>query len=185
MPSSLVLRQRVAELAARADADLAPLWLQVRTPLAARDALLDVLPTLVGTYGEAAGALAADWYDELRDEAGVSGRFSAIVASLPDGGGGEALAKWGVSPLFATTPDWAAAQTLVAGGLQRRIANAGRLTVAESSVQDRAARGWRRVGVGRCDFCRLLIDRGAVYKESTASFEAHDHCGCAAEPAFI
>src|SRR5450756_974958 len=50
------------------------------------------------------------------------------------------------------------------------------------SVADRRARGWARAGTGRCDFCAMLIGRGAVYTEATANFETHDHCGCVAVP---
>jgi hypothetical protein len=35
-----------------------------------------------------------------------------------------------------------------------------------------------------CDFCEMLADRGAVYGEASADFEAHDHCSCSAEPVF-
>ncbi|HEY5420361.1 MAG TPA: hypothetical protein VIL10_06475, partial [Marmoricola sp.] len=98
--------------------------------------------------------------------------------------GADVLARWGVAPLFAAEPDWASARVLIAGGLQRRIANASRLTVTRSAVEDRAARGWQRVGVGGCDFCAMLLGRGAVYSEESADFEAHDHCRCLAEPAF-
>ena len=53
-----------------------------------------------------------------------------------------------------------------------------------SSTTDPKARGWQRVGVGECDFCSMLIGRGAVYSEATADFLSHDHCHCYAEPAF-
>jgi hypothetical protein len=155
----------------------------VDTPDEAKAALRDVLPALVETYGAAAAALTADWYDDLREEAEVKGRFTAIPADLGDLGA-DALAGWGVGPLYQAEPDWASATTLIEGGLQRRIANASRETVIGSSIADPAARGWKRVGVGGCDFCRLLIGRGAVYTESTVEFESHDHCRCASAPAW-
>lgn len=144
---------------------------------------MDVLPALVATYGDAAGTLAADYYDDLRDRQNVRRRFSAIVAELPNDGGTDELARWGVSPLFKAEPDWSAAKALVAGGLQRRIANVSRLTVAQSSIQDPAARGWQRVGAGGCDFCAMRLG-GAVYTEASADFESHDHCRCSSEPVF-
>jgi hypothetical protein len=69
------------------------LWRQVSDAVTAREMLRDILPALVDTYGQAAGALAADWYDEARDEAGVRGRFRALVADVPDPGA-DALAGW-------------------------------------------------------------------------------------------
>jgi hypothetical protein len=181
--ASLQLRSAVSGLTVLADNDLAALWRQVSDAVQARDALQDVLPSLVDTYGAAAATLAADWYDELRDKLGVAGRFTAIPAAIDDPGA-DVLARWGVAPLFGADPDWSAAQTLIAGGLQRRIANAARLTVTGSSVSDPKARGWRRVGSGGCDFCSMLLGRGAVYSEATADFAAHDHCRCGAEPVF-
>jgi len=151
---------------------------------AARDGLMDVLPTLVGVYGDAAVSLSADWYDELRDSSGARGRFRAVPADLPNRGRTDALARWAVSPLFAAEPDFATALVKASGGLQRIIANADRDTVRLSSVQDRGARGWARAGAGQCDFCQMLIGRGAVYTEATADFESHDHCGCVAVPEF-
>lgn len=178
------LRDGVSSLAVLANNDLAALWRQVSTAVQAREALQDVLPALVMTYGLAAATIAADWYDEARDEAAVAGRFFAIPADV-DESGADVLARWGVDPLFKAEPDWDAAKSLIAGGLQRRIANGARQTVALSSVEDPGADGWQRVGDGKtCAFCSMLIGRGAVYSERTADFASHDHCGCGAAPAF-
>jgi len=145
---------------------------------------MDTLPRLVAIYGSAAASLGADWYDYLREEAAVRGRFQAIVAELPDGGRTNALAGWAVGPLFGANPDAAASLGMASGGLQRIIFDADRQTVMQSSVQDRAARGWQREGNGECDFCSMLIGRGAVYTEATADFESHDRCRCIGVPAF-
>jgi len=166
-----------------ANNDLAALWAQVKTADEARAGLLDVLPALVYTYGLAAATLSADWYDEARDLIGAKGRFTAIPADLGDQGA-EPLARWSIGPLFDAEPDWERAKTQVQGGLQLRIANASRYTVAESAVADPAAEGWQRQGSGSCAFCAMLIGRGAVYTEAGADFGAHDHCNCSAVPAW-
>lgn len=184
MPTTAELRSNVAALATLAARDLEEIWRQVNDAVQAREALKDVLPALLDTYGAAAATLAADWYDELRDELGVAGRFSAIPAEVGTAGG-LALAGWAVSPLFAAEPDWRLAQSMVAGGLQRRVANASRYTIAGSAIADPAADGWQRVGVGgSCQFCRMLISRGSVYSEAGADFSSHDRCNCTAAPAF-
>lgn len=169
-----------------AGSDLRVMFDQFDGPAGARDGLLDLLPQLVQMYGSAAATLGADWYDDLRDEAQVPGRFAAVVADLPDVGRTDALARWGVTPLFTPdmAPDYPTALAKVAGGLQRIISDADRHTVASSSVADPRARGWARGGTGHCDFCRMLIGRGAVYTEATADFVSHDHCGCVAVPRF-
>lgn len=183
MPTPTLLSSGVAGLSTLATRDLEPLWTQVETAMQARDALRDVLPAVVEKYGSAAATLAADWYDNLREELAVKGSFTAVTADLGDLGT-DSLAGWGVAPLFRDEPDWATARTLIDGGLQRRIANSARDTVTGSSVADPQATGWKRTGIGRCSFCRMLIGRGAVYIEATAKFKSHDHCGCGAAPAW-
>ena len=177
------LRVAITDLAELADNDLNALWRQVETPTEARDALQDVLPPLVSTYHLAAATIAADWYDDSRDMVEARGRFRAIV---PEGGDlkAESLARWGVDPLFQSEPDWRRSRVLIKGGMQLRIASAARLTVAGSSIADPAADGWMRQGSGECAFCSMLIGRGAVYSEHTATFSAHDHCKCSAVPAW-
>lgn len=180
MPTTLELRRGVARLATLASVDLAALWRDAETLQAALEPLNDALPALIEAYGAAAATYAADWYDELRDERELRGRFTAITADLADAGTA-ALLGWAATE----ATELPAFQTLVQGGTQRRIANYARLTISGSSVADPQARGWQRVGDGSsCDFCSMLLGRGAVYTEATADFQAHDHCGCSAEPAW-
>ena len=75
------------------------------------------------------------------------------------------MARWGVGPLFKAVPDATWALTLVTGGLQRIIADADRETVRFSSIQDKAARGWVRVGSGECDWCKQFLDGEVHYNE--------------------
>lgn len=175
----LDLRDGVTGLVGYASRDLDALWREVRTAAEAETALRDILPALIATYGLAASALAADWYDELRHKVGAKGRFSAIAADIKDTGA-QALVGWATS----TATDMPGLQALVLGGTQRRIANFSRGTIIESSVADPAARGWQRIGSGECAFCAMLIGRGAVYSEASADFAAHDHCSCSAAPEF-
>ena len=184
MATPAELKVAITDLAVLADNDLAALWRQVDAADEAREALLDVLPTLTNTYSLASATISADWYDDLRDMIDARGRFSAIPAE-PGDLGAEALARWGVGPLFQGEPDWARARTLVKGGMQLRIANASRYTVAGSSIADPAADGWMRQTSGSgCAFCEMIAGRGAVFSESSADFAAHDHCSCAAVPAW-
>lgn len=175
----LDLRDGVTGLVGYAASDLDALWRQVRNAAEAEVALRDILPALIDTYGLAASALAANWYDDLRDKVGVKGSFRAIPADIKDAGA-QALIGWATT----TATDLPGMQGLVLGGMQRRIANFSRLTVTDSSIADPGARGWERVGSGECDFCSMLIGRGAVYSEASADFAAHDHCRCSAVPAF-
>ena len=158
---------------------MAALWRQVSNAVEARIAMQDVLPALIQTYGHAAAAVAADWYDEAREIAEASGSFRAIPASI-ENNATDALALWASEH----GTDLASVQKLAEGGVQRRIANFSRETVMGSALADPAADGWQRTGVGSCGFCSMLIGRGAVYSESTVTFASHDHCNCVAVPAF-
>lgn len=162
-----------------AAADLSLLWRQVSNAAEAEVALRDILPGLIQTYGSAAAVLAANWYDEARAKAGVGGSFTAIPADFEDVGA-QSLVGWAKSQ----ATDLSAFEALILGGMQRRIANYSRSTVSGSSVADPKARGWQRTGSGECEFCRLLIGRGAVYTESTADFASHDNCNCSAVPSW-
>lgn len=162
-------------------ADTAALW--TLPPAELPDAMMDLAPGIVDTWRLAAASTGADWYDELRDKAGVAGRFSAIVEL--DDPGAEALAGWAAEPLNQPTPDLAAARERLEGGLQKRMANAANLTVTRSAAEDPHARGYmRRTKAGACKFCRMVASRGAVYTKTSARFACHEHCFCEAVPAW-
>lgn len=75
--------------------------------------------------------------------------------------------------------------TQTQGAMARLVLNAGRRTVIDTLGADDRARGYQRVlGGAGCEFCRMLAGRGVVYGEQSAEFEAHDHCGCTAEPVY-
>lgn len=170
-------RRAIRDLMILADSDVRDLWKLVRD--SGPDALYELLPDLIDTYGSAAQSIAADYYDTVREVEGAPGRFVPIVEPPASTGAG-ALVGWASS----TATDDAAFEQLVRGGMQRRIVNQSRDVVVRSSIEDRAARGWMRIGAGKCDFCAMLISRGAVYSERTVGFATHDHCGCNAAPAF-
>ncbi len=177
MASSLTLRRDIASLASLASRDLAAL--RRMSEAEAIEALRDLLPALIATYGSAAATVAAEWYDELRAEREVRRTFQAAPIEAGDRGA-QALVGWAAATATNDEGFW----TLINGGIQRRIADHSRLTVMDSSLADPSAVGWRRVGAGECGFCSMLLGRGAVYSEATADFAAHDHCQCGAEPDF-
>ena len=174
-------RQAVADLAELAKRELFRFLAGV-LPANYRAALVEVLPLLGAEYGDAAAALAADWYEEIRAANGAAGRFIAVLAGTPDAGRWESLAVWASSHSEALA--------LAAGGLQRAIADQHRLTIVNSSIADPAAAGWRRVArAGACGFCKVLADRrsdgeNGVYTEASVQFKSHDNCACCAAPSF-
>lgn len=181
-PLSRALRSDLNGLTDIARNDLRILFRQFDTAEAARDGLMDVLPRLVTIYGAAAATLAADYFDDLREASAARGRFRAIPAE-PSTGGLDTLARWAVGPMFQATPDPASALSLAAGGAQRSIANAARLTVVQSSIADPRAAGWMRVGNGECDWCQKFLD-GEIHYTAGYDFDAHNNCGCTAETVY-
>lgn len=179
MPTPADLQRDIARLTGLAKADLARLWRQVATAAEAQEALNDILPALLRQYGEAASLLAAEWYDDLREQyLDAAPRFSAYPADLPDQGA-SSLAGWA----RAEANDLTSMQALVSGGAARRIADWARETVMASSFADPRADGWMRVGrATACGFCRMLVSRGAVYTERSVRFGSHDDCNCGAAP---
>lgn len=173
------LRSETAQLVRLANLDLTRLWRLVAEGADAGEALRDLLPAIVSEYGAAGAALAAEWYDQQREKVDARGRYVALPVSAQDRGA-DSLATWALQ----TAKDDASLQALVLGGVQRRIADHVRYTIASNSTADPAARGWQRVGGGSCSFCQLLISRGAVYSEAGADFASHDSCRCSAVPAW-
>lgn len=187
MPSPAESREALIGLTRLTEADLRRLWVRIanQPPEAVRDALMDVLPLLADEYGTAASVMAADWYDDVRVAAEVAGLFQAEPVPPPTSARFEALARWGVDPLFAADPAADVALTRISGGMQRIIADMHRETVVQSSLLDPAALGWRRVGQGdNCGFCNMLIGRGDVYSQKGVAFKSHDHCNCVAAAVF-
>jgi hypothetical protein len=183
LPTTLELRQGVDGITAEASRELAPVWGAGLALYDLRALLNELLPGLIDEYGLAASAYAADWYDEYRVEQDVPGRFVARPQPVRDPGV-QQLVAWATKPLEQDVPDLSRARVQLDGGVQLRLSNVARETVAESSYDDPQAVGWQRVGAGACAFCRMLIARGAVYSERSARFAAHDHCHCSAVPAF-
>ncbi|HEY4268307.1 MAG TPA: hypothetical protein VGM94_08965 [Galbitalea sp.] len=177
MTTSLQLRSDIALLNKRMSADIRKLFHQSSDDTLT--ALRDLLPSVIDGYGPVAASIAADWYDTYREQAGAPKRFTAIPGDIADSGT-QALIGWAT----ATATNDQTFEGFILAGSQRRMANFSRLTVTGSSTADPSARGWQRVGVGECDFCAMLLGRGAVYSEATADFAAHDNCHCGAEPVF-
>ena len=74
----------------------------------------------------------------------------------------------------------------LAGSAAQLVLGGGRETLLGAVRSDPEAHGFQRVtDPNPCAFCRMVASRGPVFKtQESASFEAHGHCGCSAEPFF-
>ncbi|WP_040911933.1 VG15 protein [Wenjunlia vitaminophila] len=161
---------------------------------------IDAVRALVDQYGQASAALAADFYDAERVAARVTGTFTVPLVTAPPDGQVDSSLRWATKDLWSRDPDDPAtteaqrqpmdvrlhqAEKKAEVVAQKLVAGQGRGTVQEAVRRDRQAVGWARTAaLGACAFCKLLATRGAVYKQDTADFRAHDGCHCGVLPIF-
>jgi hypothetical protein len=139
---------------------------------------------LVEQNRRTSGGLTAGYLRAFRTASGIPGEARATL--------GGSLRATTIAAIKTAAANGIAADIAMANGLTqasgavaRLVLDGGRETFMGTIQNDSAASGWQRVlGGAGCDFCAMLADRGAVYKEDTADFASHDHCGCSAEPSY-
>lgn len=184
----LLLRKATAQSVAKAWPALDWSRLDATYPALAVD-----LARIVELNRRTSAGLAAGYLREFRRSEGIPGTAKIILASpLIVEQFNASLSTTSIAAIKKATAEgtaadlaMAAALTLVKGAMARLVLNAGRQTITETLAADRRAVGYQRVlGGAGCDFCRMLAGCGGVYSADTADLEAHDHCGCTAEPVY-
>lgn len=150
------------------------------SPELRRAALLETVPGVIDYYATGSAALAADFYDERRELAGVKKTYTTTLVINDRTVKIRRAVAWASDPMFADMT--VTLEQRLAEVVQAEVARPYRDTI--TGQKDPAKVGWRRVQGDSCRFCSLLAARGAVYKESTARFAAHPNCDCSAEPVF-
>jgi hypothetical protein len=192
---ALTEQHRLVQLGIRAQAlrDFSRLW-PLWTPSDPQSfaQLVTATTTLVRAYHPISAGVAASYFTAFRAADGVGGTAAPVIASAPADGmiatslyvTGEKATRKAIDAGRAPEDATQAAFVRTSGAVTRHILNGGRDTILESVQRDVQALGWARITDGNpCAFCLVLASRGVVYKtEQTADFQAHDHCGCAAEP---
>ena len=149
-----------------------------------RAALLDGVPDLIGYYAEGSATLAADFYEDQRELAGVRSAFAAEVVVLDRTEKIRRAVAWSAAPLILDPDDILTAASRLSEVVQPEVARPYRDTILANRQNDPESAGWRRITAGGCKLCRMLADRGAVYRQATATFAAHPSCRCTAQPVF-
>lgn len=178
------LAQAVRMVAEVASAALLKLWESLSgSPAQRRAAFMEQAPEVVAEFADAAMSLAADYYDDLRDE---SDRADAFTAQPGDTGDQFARdVEWATRAAESVEDVTADVQARIARVVELEIRRASRETVRQNALRDPGAAGWRRLTHGdTCKLCAMLAERGAVYKQGTATFAAHTDCDCTAQPVF-
>ncbi|WP_089117136.1 hypothetical protein [Streptomyces sp. SS07] len=161
---------------------------------------IEAVRAVVGEYGNASAAAAADFYEAERVAAEVTGRFTVPLLDPPPDEQVDNSLRWATKDLWPRDPDdpkttaaqrapletrLDAAEKKAETVAQKLVTDQGRGTVQAAVQQDRMAVGYARAAaLGACAFCRLLAARGMVYKRDTADFRAHDGCNCGVIPVF-
>lgn len=179
------LRQAQAGIRVLVERDLTAFWasLDLSRPDRVAAAVREYVPALVSQYGQDAGAFAAEWYDAQRLAEGVEGTFRAEALASPYEGAVDPMVRRAVGGIYGGDP--AATLATLATNAGKYVLAASRQTIARAADMDPEASGWIRVTrAGACDFCKMLADRGAVYRKASVHFASHGECNCAAVPSW-
>lgn len=150
-----------------------------------RDAAIGMVQNLTREHGAQAGEFAAQWYNALRSNESIRGRYIAtgwigdydieIAATIRRAVGG----------IFEEAPDLDHVLSSITGKAAQYVSDTGHETVRRNAVRDPQARGWKRTAHGEtCDFCLMLVGRGGVYTRSSVQFRSHGGCNCGAAPSW-
>lgn len=152
-------------------------------PYAARDALLEIAPSLGGVYSEQAAVAAAEWYEQVRSKE-IGGSYTARIAGVTASNVIREDVRWVSRHLFSGSE--AIVIPELSAALSRKILYASNRTIGYNTLEvDQRSAGWQRIArPSGCDFCVMLAARGAVYKRSGADFASHNNCRCRARPSW-
>lgn len=183
MATATQAQESAAALAQRAANQIETLWPELEgvDASAMQDRLMGVLPEIIGEHHEAAAALAADWYTDVRPRSAPP--FDPVLPEKLGPGRVYAMLQVALKVLFVpgTDRDFAGARGRVGGMTEEMVLSGFRDTIQFSSVADDAVEYWERVVVGACDWCRRFA--GERYY-TAGQFQSHHYCRCTNAPHF-
>lgn len=193
----LTRRHYVAQIGVRAatSRDVMRLWGAVDpTNLTGTyDPVARAVATLSQARHATSAGVAADYQEHFRKAEKVAGRAAIKLASpLAQRYALNTIRGAGLSGIINSrkagfSVEAAARNGLVKvlGATTRLVLGGGRDTILGSAIEDPQTNHWQRVTSGDpCAFCVSIAELGAIFVESTADFETHDHCSCSAEVAY-
>ena len=145
--------------------------------------LRQTLPELTATYGEAAGVITTQYYNEVRaTSSSLTTEYTPVVQSskvvdLTQDSIGFTAAQLSKGVQYGTVI------STLAGSVQRIVNGVGRDTLAWNVVKDPDGTLYKRVpNVDACAFCRTMA---AVAKPSNEYYvHFHNNCRCRSVPVF-
>lgn len=169
------------ELSRLIERDIRRTWdaLDAYTIEGKRDALLDLIPGLVNHYGDAAAAIAAEYFEQCVGEA-------AVIPAFDLGDTVAGSVRYGIGSAFEGRGEDAV--SLIVSASQRHMLQFARSTMYESACAHDGVYFARVPDPNACAFCRMLAARGAAYTSkrsatavTTGAREGesfHDDCHC-------
>jgi hypothetical protein len=142
------------------------------------------LPAIADTYSGAAEILALDYYDESRALApALKSNYSAAVGRYSATAEVSSAIGYSVARLTKQAPE-SNVLGMLAGAMQRAVANADRETVSYNIVLDPDGTVYERIP--QSDACAFCLTMAAVAEVQSESFmtKYHDYCRCVTMPIF-
>ena len=192
--AQLTEQHRRAQLTVQAQVirDFTRLWPLWRGDGTSFGRLVAATVPLVKLHHQTSSAVATAYYEAFRAAEKVGGAASPqaapevneeqVVSSLY--ATGEAMTRRAIAAGQSPQAAMQGALARTSGAVSRHALSGGRGAIIRSIEADRSVEAYIRITDGDpCAFCAMLAGRGGVYlTDETASFEAHDACGCTAEP---
>ena len=176
-------REGLEQISSAARAELASLWSRAARlgDDELRDYLVQVFPSVAGTYGDAAASLAAEFYGAVREDQ-IGGRYTALLAGSVPFEQAEATVRYAAGRIYEGRREDALAY--LDGQMDRYVKQPARETITRNALRDPARPRFARVPTGAetCAFCMMLASRGFVYASEASAGEFdryHPGCDCA------
>lgn len=179
------VRRGLLVLSGAALADLAEALRRV-PPSRGRNLLLTLGPSVMEYRTSGSSALAADWYEELREASNPAQPFTVTAPAWQREEKFARALVWATEPIQLDDPNLLEALSRLGTAVEYETFDAFTETVDANVRDDAEAIGWsRNANYAACKFCLMLAGRGAVYrKQESAQFAAHSNCQCTVIPAF-
>lgn len=150
-----------------------------------RNAVIAVMQPACGASSNVAARLAAEFYDGLRAQFGISDGYRAIADSRRDAEATSGAVRAFVQDLVDGKPT---SQFIdkCAARIDYETRKAANECIASNANNDPEKPRWARVptGVETCKFCIMLASRGFVYHTEETASHAHTNCDCRVIPSW-
>ena len=152
---------------------------------AARDEIIAIMDTILGPYTDNVAAIAATFYDGLREWYGIDDGFEAEAISNRDPAATEGAVRAFMETQVEGKP-FEELQTLLMERSDYEVKRAANECVAANCKRDPRRPKWARVptGADTCEFCIMLASRGFTYQSAETASHAHANCDCRIVPSW-